>query len=68
MKLLSFPVKPKAPFNLTLLYVNGTYHFFWKNGYEDHRYGDALPIMYKFLYYRDGKNDSVRLIRVMIQL
>ncbi|CAM4347580.1 unnamed protein product [Leuciscus chuanchicus] len=55
-------IKPKAPFNLTLQYVNGTYNFFWKNGYEGHKYKDALPIMYKFLYYRDGENDSVIIV------
>lgn len=68
MKLLSFPVKPKAPFNLTLQYTNGTYNFSWTNGYEDEYYGSSLPIIYNFLYYKDGDNDSVRLITLMIHL
>ncbi|XP_051743448.1 uncharacterized protein LOC127509048 isoform X10 [Ctenopharyngodon idella] len=51
-------IKPKAPLNLTLQYTNGTYHFSWTNGYEDERYGPYLPFMYKFLYYKDGDNDS----------
>ncbi|XP_077069601.1 interleukin 21 receptor, tandem duplicate 2 [Siphateles boraxobius] len=51
-------IKPNPPSNLTLQYANGTYHFFWKTGYEDHRYGVILPIMYKFMYYKDGENDS----------
>ncbi|KAK9978059.1 hypothetical protein ABG768_019832 [Culter alburnus] len=51
-------IKPKAPFNLTLQYTNGTYNFSWTNGYEDERYGRDLPIKYNFLYYKDGDNDS----------
>ncbi|KAG1968826.1 interleukin-9 receptor [Pimephales promelas] len=51
-------IKPNAPFNLTLQYVNGTYRFFWKNGYEGHRFQKFLPIMYQFLYYKDAENDS----------
>ncbi|XP_067285097.1 interleukin 21 receptor, tandem duplicate 2 [Pseudorasbora parva] len=51
-------IKPKAPFNLTLQYANGTYCFFWKNGYEDHYYEKSLPIMYNFLFYKDGDRDS----------
>ncbi|XP_067238599.1 interleukin 21 receptor, tandem duplicate 2 isoform X2 [Chanodichthys erythropterus] len=51
-------IKPKAPFNLTLQYTNGTYNFSWTNGYEDERYGRDLPIEYNFLYYKDGDNDS----------
>ncbi|XP_056097727.1 interleukin 21 receptor, tandem duplicate 2 [Rhinichthys klamathensis goyatoka] len=51
-------IKPKAPFNLTLQHVSGTYRFVWKNGYEDHPFKNALPIMYKFLYYKDGENES----------
>ncbi|XP_051743440.1 uncharacterized protein LOC127509048 isoform X5 [Ctenopharyngodon idella] len=51
-------IKPKAPLNLTLQYTNGTYHFSWTNGYEDERYGPYLPFMYKFLYYKDGDNNS----------
>ncbi|XP_050961622.1 interleukin 21 receptor, tandem duplicate 2 [Labeo rohita] len=52
-------IKPKTPFNLTLQRANGTYHFFWKNGYEDHMYRAVLPITYEFKYYKDGDNTSV---------
>uniref|UniRef100_A0A8C2CD77 Interleukin 21 receptor, tandem duplicate 2 n=1 Tax=Cyprinus carpio TaxID=7962 RepID=A0A8C2CD77_CYPCA len=51
-------IKPKTPFNLTLQYANGTYHFFWKSGYETHTYRAALIFMYEFKYYKDGDPTS----------
>ncbi|XP_016106512.1 interleukin 21 receptor, tandem duplicate 2 [Sinocyclocheilus grahami] len=51
-------IKPKTPFNLTLQYANGTYRFFWKNGYENHIYKGVLPILYEFKYYKDGNHAS----------
>uniref|UniRef100_A0A673FMN2 Fibronectin type-III domain-containing protein n=1 Tax=Sinocyclocheilus rhinocerous TaxID=307959 RepID=A0A673FMN2_9TELE len=39
---ISFSVKPKTPFNLTLQYANGTHHFFWKNG--DHTNKERIQI------------------------
>uniref|UniRef100_A0A8C1Y3B0 Interleukin 21 receptor, tandem duplicate 2 n=1 Tax=Cyprinus carpio TaxID=7962 RepID=A0A8C1Y3B0_CYPCA len=51
-------IKPKPPFNLTLQYANGTYHFYWKSGYENHVYRQALPIRYQFKYHKDGNHTS----------
>ncbi|XP_042575988.1 interleukin-21 receptor-like isoform X2 [Cyprinus carpio] len=51
-------IKTKTPFNLTLQYANGTYHFFWKSGYEKHTFRTALPIIYEFKYYKDGDPTS----------
>ncbi|XP_059388552.1 interleukin-9 receptor-like [Carassius carassius] len=64
-------IKPKTPFDLTLQYANGTYHFFWKSGYEKHTYQIALPIKYEFNYYKDGdptSEVSVQLDKEMIQI
>ncbi|XP_043090928.1 interleukin 21 receptor, tandem duplicate 2 isoform X2 [Puntigrus tetrazona] len=52
-------IKTKTPFNLTLQYANGTYRFFWKSGYENHDYREALPIIYEFKYHKDGDTTSV---------
>uniref|UniRef100_A0A8C1PFP4 Interleukin 21 receptor, tandem duplicate 2 n=1 Tax=Cyprinus carpio TaxID=7962 RepID=A0A8C1PFP4_CYPCA len=59
MEFISVRFKPKTPFNLTLQYANGTYHFFWKSGYETHTYRAALIFMYEFKYYKDGDPTSV---------
>uniref|UniRef100_A0A8C1F2M4 Uncharacterized protein n=1 Tax=Cyprinus carpio carpio TaxID=630221 RepID=A0A8C1F2M4_CYPCA len=56
---ISVGFKTKTPFNLTLQYANGTYHFFWKSGYEKHTFRTALPIIYEFKYYKDGDPTSV---------
>uniref|UniRef100_A0A8C2CAS5 Paired domain-containing protein n=1 Tax=Cyprinus carpio TaxID=7962 RepID=A0A8C2CAS5_CYPCA len=65
---ISVRFKPKTPFNLTLQYANGTYHFFWKSGYETHTYRAALIFMYEFKYYKDGDPTRHVLYKEMIQI
>ncbi|XP_057201593.1 interleukin 21 receptor, tandem duplicate 2 isoform X2 [Triplophysa rosa] len=51
-------IKPNAPYNLTLQYINGIHHFSWENGYENHTYQKALLFIYNFLYYKDGHHGN----------
>ncbi|KAA0705433.1 hypothetical protein E1301_Tti016993 [Triplophysa tibetana] len=51
-------IKPNAPYNLTLQYTNGSYHFSWEDGYEKHLYQEALLFNYNFLYYTDGDHGN----------
>ncbi|XP_051988532.1 interleukin 21 receptor, tandem duplicate 2 [Xyrauchen texanus] len=62
-------IKPKPPGNFTLQYANGTYHFKWDSGYEHHIYAKALPIMYEFLYYKEGdRGKEIHLKLGMLQI
>uniref|UniRef100_A0A4W5QKG8 Fibronectin type-III domain-containing protein n=1 Tax=Hucho hucho TaxID=62062 RepID=A0A4W5QKG8_9TELE len=58
------PVKPNAPFNLTVNQMSSQYCVTWRSSYEEYlQFGNLLAdnLMYQLWFYRSGHQGNVRL-------